>query len=313
MHLYHQLEEFKDQKTPVVLTIGNFDGVHLGHLAVLQKAQAIALRTEAHQVVITFSNHPSEVLRPEDPTLLLCTLPHKIALLEANHIDHLMLLPFTRYLAHHSAASFVERVRQFIPFSHLILGHDATLGRDRQGNRSVMQSLAEAWGFEVHYLEEYRYEGLPVSSTQIRQLVQKGEFDQAEILLGRPYSIYSTISTGLGKGRQIGFPTANIPVKGLCLPPLGVYVVEVNKEGEIYQGIANLGVAPTIREDGVPLLEVHILAENVELSASPIEVIFLKFIRPERKFESVEALREQIGQDVYFAKHYQRQRNPLDF
>ncbi|CUI16979.1 putative riboflavin kinase/FMN adenylyltransferase [Candidatus Protochlamydia naegleriophila] len=313
MHLYHQLEEFKDQKTPVVLTIGNFDGVHLGHLAVLQRSQAVAKRVEAHTVVITFSNHPSEVLRPEDPTLLLCTLPHKIALLEANQVDHLMLLPFTRYLALHSAASFVERVRQFIPFSHLILGHDATLGRDRQGNRDVMQSLAEAWGFEVYYLEEYRYEGLPVSSTRIRQLVQKGEFDQAEVLLGRPYSIYSGISTGLGKGRQIGYPTANIPVKGLCLPPQGVYVVEVNKDGKIYQGIANLGVAPTVRQDGVPLLEVHILAENVELSEHPIEVIFLKFIRPERKFDGLEALREQIKQDVDFAKNYQKQRDPLNF
>ncbi|CAF23482.1 bifunctional riboflavin kinase/FAD synthetase [Candidatus Protochlamydia amoebophila] len=313
MKLYSKLEEVFDKKIPQILTIGNFDGVHLGHLFVLQRVQAIAKQSDAEITVLTFSNHPSEVLRPQDPAKLLCTLPHKIKLLESNHVNHLFLIPFTNYLAKHSAASFVERIRQFIPFSHLILGHDATLGRDRQGNRLVMQTLAEMWGFEVHYLDEYRYEGLAVSSTSIRKLVQEGDLKKVHALLGRPYSIYSTISSGLGKGRQMGYPTANIEVQNLCLPPFGVYAVEIKKGQEILPGIANLGFAPTIRQNNIPLLEVHILTGQTEFSEDPIEVIFQHYIRPEKKFENIEQLRSQIRQDIELVKADQNKIQTLDF
>ena len=144
-------------------------------------------------------------------------MPHKLHLLQQFGIDQIILLPFTRYLAQHSAESFIEHVRQFIPFTHLVLGHDATLGRDRQGDRITMQTLGMEWGFHVHYLEEYRYEGKPVSSTRIREALQEGDLDQVEELLNRPYSIYGPVTAGEGKGKQLGFPTANLDVTGLCL------------------------------------------------------------------------------------------------
>jgi riboflavin kinase / FMN adenylyltransferase len=300
MKLFYQLEDFKDRKTPIILTIGNFDGVHRGHLAVLQRARSF--KEEGQMVALTFINHPSEILRPTQPTFLLCSLAHKIQLLQAQNLQALILLPFTRYLAQHSAASFIEHIRQFIPFSHLILGHDATLGRDKQGDKAIMQGLALEWGFQVHYIEEYRYEGHPVSSTQIRSLVQQGDLDQVETLLDRPYSIYSTVVSGLGKGKQLGFPTANLDVHGLCLPPFGVYAVEVKKESQLFKGIANLGIAPTVKQESIPSLEVHLFSPLPDFYQQDIEVIFKNYVRPERKFDSLEELRQQVERDIQFVQ-----------
>ncbi len=301
MQIVERIEDFSPSRQPLVLTIGNFDGMHRGHLAVLQCAKALA-GLEGQKVILTFRNHPSEVLRPDHPTLLLCTLPHKLQLIQQQEIDSLILLSFSRYLAQHSAASFIERLRQFIPFSHLVLGHDATLGRDRQGNRATMQTLGEEWGFKVHYIEEYRFEGHPVSSTRIRLLVQQGDLEQVAILLNRPYSIYAPVSEGIGKGRQLGYPTANLEVTGLCLPPFGVYAVEVELHGQRIKGIANLGIAPTIRKNEIPLLEVHLFESIENIYGHFVEVIFKKFIRNEQKFQSPTELRQQIARDIECVK-----------
>jgi len=302
MQLLEHLEKFQSSFYPLVLTIGNFDGMHRGHRAVLQKVHQL-VGTEGQAIVMTFSNHPSTVLRADQPTLLICHLAHKLRLIESYPVDTLILLPFTRYLAQHSAASFVERVRQFIPFSHLVLGHDATLGRDRQGSRFIMQGLGEEWGFHVHYLEEYRFEGHPVSSTRIREAIQQADFELVSDLLGRPHSISGLVIAGKGKGKEIGYPTANLDVTGLCLPPLGVYAIDVIIKEKTYLGIANLGVAPTVKENALPVLEVHLFDWSDSLYDESIEVIFKQMIRPERHFDSIEQLREQIEQDIQKAKH----------
>ena len=302
MTIIEKLEDYSYPRQPLVLTVGNFDGMHRGHRAVLQRAQTLA-GPEGQVVVLTFRNHPSEVLRPEQPTCLLCTLPHRLRLLQQFGIATIVLLPFTRYLAQHSAQSFIERVRQSIPFSHLVLGHDATLGRDRQGDRLTMQALGMEWGFNVYYLEEYRYEGKPVSSTRIRQTLQQGDLQQAEELLGRPYSIYASVIKGEGRGKQIGFPTINLDVTGLCLPPFGVYAVDVRNDSKQLPGIANLGVAPTLRQDHKPVLEVHLFENDQNEIGPELEIIFKGFIRPEQKFFHLDELRQQIRQDIEFVKH----------
>lgn len=301
MQILEQLEEYTQPRNPVVLTIGNFDGMHRGHCAVLRHARSLAGQ-EGELIVLTFRNHPSEILRPEQPTLLLNTLAHKLLLLEELGVNRTILLSFTRYLAQHSAASFIESIRQFIPFSHLVLGHDATLGRDRQGDRETMHALGNQWGFTVHYLDEYRFEGQLVSSTQIRNLLQQGNLKQVEILLNRPYSIYASVSCGIGKGKQIGFPTANLDVSGLCLPPLGVYAIEAIKNSHSIFGIANLGIAPTVRTDGKTILEVHLFDEKEQLYGEYLEVIFKQFIRPEKKFQNLKELQQQIHFDIEFVK-----------
>ncbi len=303
MQVLERLEDFSQPSHPLVLTIGNFDGMHRGHCAVLKRAQELAGK-EGEIIVLTFRNHPSEVLRPEHPTQLLCTLAHKLHLLQRFGVRKVLLLSFTRHLAQHSAASFIKQIRQFIPFSYLVLGHDATLGRDRQGNRATMQELGDQWGFNVFYQDEYRFEGHPVSSTRIREAVQRGDFDQVEQLLDRPYSIYAPVSQGEGKGKLIGFPTANLDVTGLCLPPFGVYTVAVLQNSHSMPGIANIGVAPTLRMDTPPLLEVHLFDQEQDLYGQYLEVIFKQFLRPEQKFQNMEQLHQQIKRDIELAKHF---------
>lgn len=298
MQIFTDLSNFQCGRKQVVLTIGNFDGVHRGHLAVLRKLKEVAYG-KSHTLVITFSNHPLEILKPQTPISLLCSLPHCLKLIEASGINSLVLLPFTKYLAQHSAASFIERLRHFIPFSHLILGHDATLGRDQQGNRTVMKNLSQDWGFDIHYLDEYRFEGQPISSSRIRELLHLGDLEQVELLLGRPYSIYSKIVPG--KGQALGFPTINLNMDGLCLPPFGVYAIKVKHQDVLIPGIANLGISPTLRNDNIPLLEIHLFDNDQNFNDESIETIFYQFIRPEQKFEDREALKQQIAGDIAFA------------
>lgn len=301
MQIIERLEDFNLKQTPLVLTIGNFDGMHRGHCAVLKRARSLA-GSEGEIVVLTFQNHPSEILKPNHPTKLLCTLPHKLSLLEMQGIEKVLLLPFTRYLAEHSAASFIERIRQSIPFTSLVLGHDATLGRDRQGNRAVMEELGEQWGFTPFYQEEYRFEGQTVSSTRIREELQLGHLEQVEQLLNRPYSIYNLVSEGKGHGKKVGFPTANLNVDRLSLPPYGVYAVEVKNNDRTFLGIANLGVAPTLRTDETPILEVHLFDQEKNFYGEYLEIIFKQFLRSEQKFPSIEELQKQIHLDIEKAK-----------
>jgi len=294
--LFSSLSAFPKPSKPVVLTIGNFDGVHKGHQSVLAHMRKIAEPSSLTTCAITFSNHPSEILRPTFPIPLVCTLPHRIKLLEENQVDTIVLLPFTQELAQQSAAEFIKNVRSSIPFSHLILGHDATLGKDRHGDRTTMLRLGETSGFSVEYVEGYSYETSPISSSRIRHFLIEGNLQKVEELLGRPYSIYGKVLPGLGKGTKIGFPTANVDVTGLCCPPYGVYAVTIKKGSSIASGIANLGLAPTIRNK--PLLEVHLFSSQDDLYNQEIEVLFHEFIRPEKRFSSLDELKSQIQADI---------------
>lgn len=287
---------------PIALTIGNFDGVHLGHQTVLDKINAYASSHNGESVAISFTNHPSSVLRPDQKVCQICALDHKTSLLKKAGIDYLILLTFTKELSEHTAEEFIQKVRRDIPFNYLILGHDATLGKDRQGDRKKMEALASEMRFEVHYLPEQAIGGERISSTKIRHLIQKGEFLHVSKLLGRDYSIYSKVVSGKKIGKQIGFPTANLSVGELCLPPLGVYAVRVRLEDRLFLGAANLGYAPTVRHDPNPLLEVFLFDADIDLYDQLLEVIFVAYLRPEVKFESIDALKAQIQGDISEAK-----------
>lgn len=273
MQKLERLEDFTPARQPLVLTIGNFDGVHRGHRAVLQKVLSLA-GSEGQTAVITFSNHPADVLRPEQSTLLLCTLAHKLHLLETFGIDTLLLLPFTRYLAQHSAASFIERIRRYIPFSHLVLGYDATLGRDRQGDRTTMNNLGDQWGFTVHYIEEFRYEGLPISSTSIRETLQKGDLERVEQLLARPYSMYVVPNQVLNKENKDDCFDISVDVKGLCLPPDGKYEVEIVIQNKRASGFVSLGQVKGAEYSCILRMPFESVNEEFKLSENPFEVIF---------------------------------------
>lgn len=302
MRIAHSLEEIPPFSSPVILTIGNFDGVHLGHQTVLTHLTASAKSHHASSAVLTFSNHPSTILRPTHPTPLLCTTSHKLKLLEKLGVDLTIVIPFTQHFSEQTAEAFLRSLKSLLPFNFLILGSDAHLGKNREGNQHTVTELSRSLGFHVAYIPDCYHAGQRISSSLIRHHIQKGDFSQAALLLDRPYSIYGQVDKGHGKGATLGFPTANLSVENLCLPPFGVYVVKVLMDGKEFPAVANLGCAPTIRQEAHPLLEVHLIEHQKDLYGKAIEVCFLRFIRPEKRFAHLEDLKRQINLDIEQAK-----------
>lgn len=298
------MRDLKVEKNPhpVVLSIGNFDGMHLGHKAVLAKAKRIAKEKHHPLAVITFSNHPSEVLRPSEKTPLICTPEHKIKLLQEEGVDLLILLTFTKEFSEQSPEAFLNKVYSSLPFSDLVLGHDATLGKNREGDKERVMACATQLNATVHYIDPLNIEGNVVSSSKIRKAIQAGDFESVAKFLGRKYSTYAPIIKGRGVGSPLGYPTANISVEGLCLPPQGVYAVKLIYDGKAFAGVANLGVAPTVRRDSAPMLEVHLYNDKLDLYGKMVEVQFYSFLRAEQRFPDLDALKQQISQDVAKAK-----------
>jgi riboflavin kinase / FMN adenylyltransferase len=303
MHIAYSLPSLLAQKTVLrILTLGNFDGVHLGHQMILKRTISLAEQFNASAAAITFSNHPATILRQEQPVLALCTLEHKKKLLSEIGLNELFLIPFTQDFSEQSAEQFVKKLQTSVLFSQLVLGSDAVVGKDRKGNKSVLMNLSNSMDFKVVYLSDYLIDEERVSSSRIRQHIQKGELQAAKKCLGRAFSIYSSVQKGAGRGTALGIHTANISVAGLCIPPLGVYAVTLLHQGHSYAAVANLGLAPTFREDHIPILEVHIWEQTVDLRDQYVEVIFHEYLRPEKRFSNVEELKEQIDADIRKAK-----------
>jgi len=309
MEILFNLTKNVDHLKPAALTIGNFDGLHLGHQAVINRVKELAQKEQEHSIVLTFLNHPSEVLNPDKAVSKLCTQKHKIKLLDELGIDAVILLRFTQEFSRQTAEEFLKKIYERFPFKHLILGHDAVMGKDRQGNPEQIKKLAQSLNFQVQYISPYLIEGKPVSSSSIREALRTGNLQDVEKMLGRKYSIYSNVGTGKGKGRGLGFPTANIDTDSLCLPPLGVYAVSAKVDGKTFPGVANLGIAPTVRDDGKPILEVHLFDRSIDLYGKDVEVNFHGYIRPEKKFSDLTHLKERIGLDIEEAKFILRNDN----
>lgn len=302
MQILQSFDTGSGQSKPVALTIGTFDGMHLGHQDVLARTKELSSAENGKCAIVSFENHPTEILRPQNPVKSICTLAHKLRLIEAQGMDYLFLLPFTQNLANLSAEEFILRIRPFYNFTHLVLGYDASFGKNRHGDYVTIKSLAEKMNFIVEYLPQTKMDGLPVSSSRIRTFLERGNLHMASKMLGRLYSIYSKVIPGSQNGRAIGFPTANIKVDGLCLPPLGVYAVKLIHHKEKYPAVANLGFAPTLKNSMTPLLEVHLFNYQNILYDAEVEVEFHEFIRPEEKFVNIAALQIQIKKDIQTAK-----------
>ena len=303
MDIAYSLDEASNRvKSPVILTIGNFEGVHLGHQALLKHVVDTAKKEGKKAAVITFSNHPSEVLRPAQQTPLLCTTEHKLMLIQNSHVDLAIVLPFTKEFSQQSAEQFLQRVQHAVPFKALILGSDAHIGKDREGDAKTIAALAKRIGFTVDYFPDFNLAGQRISSSRIRECIAEGRLKDAEKLLGRSYSIYGKVQKGSGRGAPIGFPTANIAVNKLCLPPQGVYAVALWTDGKRYDGVANLGHAPTVHKDRDAILEVYLFDKNIDLYDKAVDVQLIAFIRPEKRFDTIDALKHQIQDDVAKAK-----------
>ena len=304
MQILRSISELSGLPGPVFLAIGVFDGVHLGHRAVISTSTQHAKEVDGTPVVVTFDPHPAKVLRPDSAPHLLTATQHKIALIRDLGVAHLLVQNFNREFAATPPEEFVEQlVTQAKPLREICVGHEWSFGKGRAGNLALLKQLGAAHGFNVVGVQAVTVNGEVVSSTAIRRAVAEGDLVKATQMLGREYTILGTVKAGEKLGRKLGFPTANLSAHSEQFPPNGVYVAEARLAGTLYRGVANLGYRPTV-SSGNPerLLELHLFDLNKEIYGEEVEVRFLRYLRPEQRFESVDALAAQIARDVQVAR-----------
>lgn len=292
------------------ITVGTFDGVHVGHVGILELMRRMSAEHDERIVVVTFDPHPQIVLARQgrEPLKLLTDIDERCELLASNGVDMTVIIPFTREFASTEAADFVTSVIvRDIGVQHFFIGHDHVFGKDRGGNEELLQRLAPECGFKVEPIPPLAFDGVVVSSTKVRQALQRGSIVEATRMLGRFYSVRGHVVYGDGRGRQIGIPTANIRPAGehKLLPGNGVYVVAAEINGTPQLGMANIGVRPTFTDDSQPTLEVHFLDLNEDLYGRTVDVQFIDKIRDERRFASLEEFLEQLQQDRNQTTTYQ--------
>ncbi len=288
-----------------VATIGNFDGVHLGHQALFRETVTRARRAQGEAVAITFHPHPLQVVRPDKPLKLICTLEQKIKLIEAAGLDYLLILDFTPELAQLEAEEFVEDILvKGLGIKELVVGYDYRFGRKRRGDTELLKILGQRFGFEVVVIPAQKVNGFTVSSSLVRELVSEGEVATVRKLLGRPYQICGEVVPGHGRGKRLlGFPTANLKLSTEKLTPkTGVYAVCVHLPGKQQRpGVMNLGFNPTFG-DGFLSAEVHIFDFEGDLYGTHICIDLIARLRDETKFASPEELAAQIERDCATAR-----------
>ncbi|HKP04943.1 MAG TPA: bifunctional riboflavin kinase/FAD synthetase [Chthoniobacterales bacterium] len=289
---------------PVFLAIGVFDGVHLGHQAVISTSAKHAKEADGTPVVVTFDPHPVKVLRPNNAPHLITATQHKIALIRDLGVRHLLVLHFDRSFAATSPEDFVQQlVENSKPLREICVGHEWSFGKGRAGNLELLKELGKQAGFNVIGVQAVSVNGEVVSSTAIRKAVEEGNLVKATQMLGREYTILGTVVRGEQLGRKLGFPTANLSAHSEQFPPNGVYVTEARMGGAVHRGVANLGFRPTVAgEKSERLLELHLFDLDREIYGEEMEVRFLRYLRPEQKFADVESLKAQIARDVEQAR-----------
>ena len=301
--IIHNLAELHAPLKNPVLTIGNFDGVHRGHLALFERVKIRAKAIGGLSAVMTFQPHPLKIMKPEKAPRLITPTAQKLTLISQSGIDTIFCLPFDRTFAAISAEDFVRNILvQKIGVKELVVGYDYTFGHNRTGNSELLHRMGKELGFQVHEVHPVLMGKRVVSSTSIRELVKAGELAEAKKLLGRDYQISGTVIRGKNRGgRLLGFPTANLEVVDELTPREGVYAVTVLINGQRYNGVTNIGHNPTFGQ-GPLSIETHILDYSGDLLGQTIRVNFLHRLRAEKTYKSIEELAHQIDLDVKLAR-----------
>ena len=293
--LPNQLPKFRD----AVVTIGTFDGVHTGHQKIIDQLKQEAAEINGESVLITFDPHPRKVLDPAKPLKLITTLDEKIELLQKQGVDHLVIVPFTKEFAGLSAEAYITDflVGKFTPHT-VIIGYDHRFGHDRVGDYQLMEIFAAKLQFKLKEIPEHIVDSIIVSSTQIRKAITNGEMETAHELLGYDFFFQGRIIEGNKLGRKLGFPTANLQIResDKLIPGNGVYAVTATLHGIHYEGMMNIGIRPTLT-DGLFMIEVNLFDFDEEVYGSELRVHVRRFMRPEKKFDGLDALKEQIAKD----------------
>jgi len=299
MKIYHSIREFKPVRNAVV-TIGTFDGVHVGHQKIIARLLEIAAETNGEVVLLTFFPHPRMVLFPDDNDLvLLNTLEEKIMLLRHYGVQHLLVHPFSIEFSRTTSTEFVRDILvNKIGTKKLVIGYDHHFGRNREGSFNDLLELSSLYGYEVEKIPEQDINEVAVSSTKIRKSLLSGEIKTATSFLGHEYSLAGKVVKGQQLGRTMGFPTANIevPEKYKLIPGNGVYAVTVDLHGDHIKGVLSIGNRPTF-DNGERSIEVHLFNFDKDIYDQNLRIYFREFLRPDLKFESAEALRMQMLQD----------------
>jgi riboflavin kinase/FMN adenylyltransferase len=303
MQVFIGIDKVNRRLEKPVLTIGNFDGVHLGHQALFQKVKQTAKDLKGESVVMTFDPHPLEVLSSGNGPFFITDHERKLQLIENCEIDVTIVVPFSHVFARMTARDFVKNILvDRIGVKALVVGYDYKFGHGREGDIDFLRNLGREYGFRVEAVTGIKKDETVVSSTAIRQFIQKGQLREANALLGRPYEISGFVVKGRDRGgRVLGFPTANICLSRQAPPKTGVYAVEVEVSGKRHGGAANLGYNPTFGNTDLSL-EVHIFNFNEEIYDKPITIRFIDRLRDEKRFSGPAELAVQIEKDIQTAR-----------
>ena len=304
MKLIHTATELKPGTKKVCLAIGFFDGVHLGHQQIIRQTIADARQHNALALVLTFDQHPNTVVAPNRVPPLIYSLPQKLRAIESLGAGALLLLHFDRAFSEQTGETFVRNlVRDLGGIYSVCVGANFAFGHKRSGHVALLKQLGEELKFTVHGLEKVSLDGRVVSSTRIREAIRAGNLDATGQMLGRTYSLAGRVVAGDKLGRGLGFPTANLEVAGLVLPPNGVYAARAVVRRQTHRAVVNIGHRPTLQNPAPQLrVEAHLLDFDDDLYGEDIEITFAEKLREERKFPSLAALREQIALDIEKAR-----------
>jgi riboflavin kinase/FMN adenylyltransferase len=302
MRTVRGLESYPPDGAPSVVALGVFDGVHLAHRAILGAAVSRARALGVQALACTFDPHPMEILQPERAPIPLTTIPERLDLMAETGLDGAVVIEFTRPLAEMEPEAFVKDVLvQRLKAREVVVGFNHRFGRGARGDAAMLDSLGERLGFRAHVVEPLRIDGMPVSSTEVRAALQRGDLAVASRFLGRSYSLGGTVVHGAGRGRTLGFPTANVHPDRPVLVPAGVYACDLLHDGAALPAVVNIGVRPTFGE-ATTTVEAHVLDFSGDLYGRHVVLRFRDRLRPERKFGGVEELRAQIAEDIKQAR-----------
>lgn len=304
MKIFHGIENANIQR-PTVLTLGVFDGLHLGHQKIMETVAERAAAVDAVATAITFDPHPRAVLHPESAPPLLQTLDQRLANFEVLGIEQAIVIPFDAQFAGQPAEDFISRViHDRLQAKEVHLGKDFAFGKDRGGNIGLLKKMSEELGFIAAEVPEVRLRDRRISSSRIRHLLNDGSVNLARRMLGRPYGVEGPIIRGARRGHTIGFPTANLHPNNRVIPKFGVYATATLVNGEWRKSITNIGVRPTFQNDAEPSIETYIFDYKGDLYGNVLRVRFLHRIRDERKFSGIDELKAQIKHDSLVALNY---------
>lgn len=302
MRIVRGLESYPPDAGASAVALGVFDGIHLGHRAILAAAVGEARRHGLVALACTFEPHPLEVLQPARAPLPLTTLEERLALIAETGIDATVIVAFTPEVAALEPETFVRDVLVgALKARDVVVGFNHRFGRGARGDAALLEALGPRLGFRAHVVAPLSVDGIPVSSSEVRQALQAGDLERAARLLGRPYSVEGEVVRGAGRGRTLGFPTANVKTHRPLPLPAGVYACRAFLGADRYPAVINVGVRPTFGETEL-LVEAHLLDFSGDLYGRRLRLAFLRRLREERKFPDVEALRRQIALDVAAAR-----------